>query len=71
MAAQKKLQPGDRVTVPWGLYEVVGTVQYAYGPAAHQSVVVRVPILGPLGEPLGESSDISFPADALNPVAAA
>lgn len=65
MAIQERFQPGDRVTVPWGLYEVVGTVLQIYGPPGHHSVIVRVPVRGPSGEELG-SDEISFPEDALH-----
>jgi hypothetical protein len=58
--ASKRLKTGDRVAVPWGLDEVVGTVTFVYG----QSVMVRVPIRGSLGETLSES-EISFPKDSL------
>lgn len=48
------------MAVPWGLDEIVGTVAFVYG----QSVMVRVPIEGSLGETLAES-EISFPRDSL------
>jgi hypothetical protein len=58
--ASKGLKTGDRVAVPWGLDEIVGTVAFVYG----QSVMVRVPIEGSLGETLAES-EISFRRDSL------
>jgi hypothetical protein len=70
MTGSKRMKPGDKVAVPWGLDEIVGIVVDVYGPSMRRSVLVRVPIRGPSGETLDES-DISFSEDALRVVAAA
>jgi hypothetical protein len=70
MARIKTLKPGDKVAVPWGLDEIIGTVVEIYGPPARRSVLVRVPTHGPSGETL-DDSDISFPEHVLRAVTAA
>lgn len=63
-----RLQPGDRVRVPWGLDELFGVVEEVYGPSGHPFAMVTVPVHGSSGETLTETT-ISFPLDALTPVA--
>jgi hypothetical protein len=58
------LRPGDKVTVPWGVHEVTGEVALVYGPPGHKSVIVRIPVTGPAGEPL-DVEEVSFPEDAI------
>jgi hypothetical protein len=60
----KRMKPGDKVAVPWGLYEIIGEVLEVYGPPQRPHAFVRIPVHGPSGETLDES-DISFPADWL------
>lgn len=69
MTAAKHVKPGDKVAVPWGLGELVGTALVVYGPSVHRSVLVRVPVHGPSGETL-EESELSFPESAVRVVAA-
>lgn len=70
MAKAKTPKPGDKVAVPWGLDEIVGTVTEVYGPPGGKSVMVLVPVHGPSGEVLQES-EISFSVDSVKAVAAA
>jgi hypothetical protein len=64
MASSKKIEPGDRVTVPWGLDEVAGIAVQIYGPPGRRHVVVRVPVMGSTGETL-EETELSFPESAV------
>lgn len=70
MAGTKTLKFGDKVAVPWGLEEIVGTVVDVYGPRSRRSVLVRVPTHGPSGETLAES-DVSFPEHVVRVVTSA
>lgn len=70
MTARKRLKWGDKVAVPLGLGEIVGTVLEVYGPRGGRHVLVRIPIHGPSGETLDES-DISFPERLVRVVTAA
>jgi hypothetical protein len=68
MAASKRtvrIKPGDKVIVPLGLDDVVGTALEVYGPPGSRHVYVRIPILGPEGETLDEEY-ISFPLDRVS-----
>ncbi|MDA8267903.1 MAG: hypothetical protein M0013_05955 [Actinomycetota bacterium] len=66
----KHLKPGDKVVVPFGLDEIVGTVVEVYGPPKSKSVYVRLPVHGPSGEVLEEYVN-SFPERVLRAVTAA
>lgn len=64
MATRTSLKIGDRVRVPWGLDELIGTVVEVYGPPGPPSVLVEVPVEGASGEVL-EQTTVSYPASAL------
>ncbi|MHB1925424.1 MAG: hypothetical protein ACYCSJ_12115 [Acidimicrobiales bacterium] len=59
------LKPGDRVVVPWGLTELVGTVIEVYGPRARRSVLVEVPVEGAEREVLALTR-VSYPASGVH-----
>lgn len=64
------LKPGDKVEVPWGLDQLIGTVREVYGPPGKPFVMVEVPVHGASGEIL-ETTTLSFPSDALTLISGA
>ena len=67
MTEKKQMKAGDRVVVPWGLYEIIGEVLEVYGPPKGRHAFLRLPVHGPSGETLDEF-DISYPVDWLRVV---
>jgi hypothetical protein len=62
-------KPGDRVVVPWGLDEVMGTVLSLFGPPGKQFARVEIELEGEEEAPIVEA--VSLPVDLLHHPSAA
>ncbi len=62
-------KPGDRVVVPWGLDEVMGTVLSLFGPPGKQFARVEIELQG--GEEVPVVEAVSLPVDLLHHPSAA
>jgi len=60
---------GDRVEIGWGLDTVEATIEVIYESGIGTRVLVRVPILGPSGEEL-EQTTVTLPVEAIHGVLA-
>lgn len=58
-------RPGDRVLVPWGLDDVLGTVVHVFGPSGEPFVMVRVDLLETEEDVQG--NEIGFKASDIHP----
>lgn len=61
------LKPGDQVAVRWTFDTVDAVVEATYQTPRGVQVQVRVPVLGPAGEEIGDSS-VTVPLEAIESV---
>lgn len=69
MVSDSRITRGDRVEIDWGLDTLEGVVEAVYETGIGTRVVVRVPILGPSGEEL-EQTTVTLPVEAIHGVLA-
>ncbi len=61
----RKYRPSDKVIVPWGFDEVLGTVVDVFGPPAEPFVMVRVHLLDTDEEV--DEDEVGFKAGDIRP----
>jgi len=61
-ASERRLRPGDLISIPWGLDRVRGTVQEVHGPPPRQFVVVML-TPSTSGDVVDAPETVSMPAD--------